>query len=101
MTDRDLVASRDTGISGEQRIYRWGDWGLSVVNGPALHAYQYAREAAVVRFTGESPFAFELDYSTPLTSDVAVFDTDEAADAFVEAARLYFTVEAKKNDPTR
>lgn len=94
MTNEGLLLTRHSGIAGEQRLYRWGDWGLSVVNGPMLHAYSFAREAAVLYFTDKRGLNdFELCYSTPLTSDVEIFHSDEDADAFVIRAREYF------NDP--
>lgn len=91
MTNDGLILTRNTGISGEQRLYRWGNWGLSVVNGSALHSYAFRREAAVVHFTDKrGPNDFDLCYETPLTSDVEVFQSDEEADEFVERARAYF-----------
>lgn len=91
MTNEGLLLTRIAGISGEQRLYRWGNWGLSVVNGSMLHSYSFAREAAVVRFTDESgPNDFVISYETPLSEDVEVFSTDEEADAFVLRARDYF-----------
>lgn len=93
MTDQDMMLKRfhQNGVSGEQRIYRWGDWGLSVVNGRMLHAYPFAREAAVVYFHSGDPLDFELVYTTPLTSDVEIFESDDEADVFVARAREYFT----------
>lgn len=92
MTDQDCVLKHHRGsLVGEQRIYRWGDWGLSVVNGARLHMYPFAREAAVVHFLSGDPLDFELVYTTPLASDVEVFPSDEEADTFVERARQYFT----------
>lgn len=91
MTNDGLLLVRDAGISGEQRLYRWGNWGLSVVNGAALHYYTFRREIAVVRFTDErGPNDFRLVYTTPLTRDVEVFQSDEDASTFVEQARDYF-----------
>lgn len=72
---------------GTQRIYRYGDWGLSLLNGPIIHSFAFAWEAAVLRFEGEE---FTLDYSTPLTSDVEVFQTDEEANEFIHRALDYF-----------
>lgn len=77
-------------VGGTQRIYRWGDWGLSIINGQALHVDQFHSEAAVLRFTGKETNAFDLDYSTPLTADVEVFVSAEEEERFIEKAREYF-----------
>jgi len=68
---------------GEQRCYRVGFYGLSVVNGRALHSYSYAWEAAVIKFENEDNDRFNLDYTTELSDDVEVFDTDEETNAFL------------------
>lgn len=89
LTDKNLVSERQAGISGTQRIYRVGDYGLSLVNGPMLHGYPFAWEAAVLDFRGDGKH-FELTYATPLSNDVEVFQTDEAANAFIERAFTWF-----------
>jgi hypothetical protein len=87
LTDKNLVEERHAGISGYQRIYRVGDYGLSFVNGPMLHAYPFAWEAAVTKYDGDD---WSLTYDTPLTNDVEVFDTEEEASAFIERAFEWF-----------
>lgn len=94
LTDQGLEVERPhhlAMVGGVQRLYRWGRWGLSLVNGKMLHAYSFAWEAAVQRYKSDAPNAkWELDYSTPLTNDVEVFETDEETNAFIEKARAYF-----------
>lgn|SRR3990167_3111170 len=87
LTNDGLIEERSH-LGGVQRLYRWGDMGLSLVNAPMLHAYAFAWEAAVFRYTGDKGV---LDYSTELTSDVEVFATDEEANAFIKCARVLFT----------
>lgn len=57
----------------KQRIYRFPNgWGASVItNWMAYSRY----ELAVIRFLGDDPGDFELDYTTPVTSDVEPFET--------------------------
>jgi hypothetical protein len=56
---------------------------LSLINSPTAHFYSFAWEAAV-RVDGK------LCYTTPLTEDVEVFETDDEANAFIARAREYF-----------
>lgn len=80
LTDKYLVKERDH-LDGIQRIYKFpSGYGLSLVNAPVLHSYSFAWEAAVL-----SP-KNDLDYTTPLTSDVEVFNTDDETNAFIERA---------------
>jgi len=75
--------------SGTQHIYDLGKgYGLSVVNPPQLHYYPFAWEIAVVKIEQTAPldFSITIDYSTPLTQDVEVFETDEQANAFIQKA---------------
>ena len=75
--------------SGVQRLYRWGNRGLSVVNHPTmlLH-YPFAWQVAVLRWVDDD---YRIDYSTGLTSDVEVFYNDKEANAFIDRARTLFT----------
>ena len=73
-------------IGGVQRIYKFASgWGLSLINSPMAHSYPFAWEAAVLNPNGR------LDYSTELTSDVVVFDSDEEANEFISRAYMLFT----------
>jgi hypothetical protein len=87
LTDKNLVQERNGGIAGTQRIYRVGEYGLSLVNGPMLHSYPFAWEAAVTKYRGDD---WSLTYETPLTSDVEVFGTDREANAFIKRAFEWF-----------
>ena len=78
-------------IGGVQRIYRVGNYGLSVVNGTSLHSYAFAWEIAVIKFKSKnSEDCFSLDYSTLLTNDVEVFSSDEETNEFLKKAFIYF-----------
>ena len=95
LTNEGLVSEqphKSAFIGGVQRMYRWGDYGLSVVNGPVLHAYPFAWEIAVLKYDEKG--RFDLVYDTPLTGDVEVFGTDEDANEFIEKARKYFEGES-------
>lgn len=72
---------------GVQRIYRCGDWGLSLINSKNAHSFPFAWEAAVLAFDGDE---YEINYTTPLTSDVIVFQSDEETNAFIRRAFKYF-----------
>lgn len=82
-----LIFSRPH-LGGEQRRYHVGrGYEVSMVNAPMLHRFPFAWEAAII-FNGVAT------YTTPLTSDVEVFDTEEDAAAFLQTAILHFGVEA-------
>ena len=83
-TGRLVLRADDWGV---QRIYRCGDWGLSLINGTVLHSYKFAWEAAVLQFKDDK---HSLVYDTPLTSDVEVFPTDEETNEFINKALDYF-----------
>ena len=86
LTDDALVLERPH-LDGVQRIYRLdGGFGLSVVNAPMLHSYDFAWEIAVIEGIRDDGRFSSLTYSTPLTSDVEVFDSDEEANAFIARA---------------
>lgn len=77
----ECFASERQHLGGIQRLYDLPNgYGLSLVNSPILHAYDFAWEAAVFSPDGR------LTYSTPLTDDVEVFDTDEEANDFIRLA---------------
>lgn len=83
-------------LSGTQLIYRWGRYGLSVVDPPMLHSFPFAWEAAVVKFNDNVSLGFDLDYSTAVTNDVEVFETDAEASAFILKAKA--TLESMEKD---
>lgn len=76
-------------VRGHQRVYRLGDYGLSIVNGRMLHSYSFYSEAAVIRFSGESDVRWEIDYSTPLSDDVEVFATVQQEQEFRDKAEAW------------
>jgi len=93
LTDECLLSERPhhAPIGGVQRIYRFKDGhGLSLVNGPMLHSYEFAWEAAVLKDVRDDGRFGSLDYDTPLTSDVEVFDSDDEANAFIKRAIAHF-----------
>ncbi len=94
ITNKNLIEER-TRLGGIQRIYRVGDYGLSVVNSPILHSYRFAWETAVLKFNGEGINDFKLDYSTPLTNDIEVFFTDKETNEFLKKAFIYFKKKEK------
>lgn len=78
-----LVFSRPH-LGGEQRRYNvGGGYEVSMVNAPSLHREKFAWEAAII-WNGR------VAYETSLTSDVEVFETEEGAAAFLQAAILHF-----------
>lgn len=86
LTDEFLVAERQH-LGGVQRIYRFkSGYGLSLVNAPILHGYPFAWEAGVLRGVDKDGGFGSLTYDTPLTKDVEVFDSDDAANAFIAKA---------------
>lgn len=94
LTEQNLTDSRSH-LSGEQRIYRVGRYGLSLVNSPMLHAFPFAWAAAVLDFGSPDGKRFNLTYDTPLTSDVEVFDSEAEAVAFIERAFAWFAEQQK------
>jgi hypothetical protein len=92
LTDENLLIERphlSSYIGGIQRIYRFkSGYGLSVVNSPMLHAYPFAWEAAVLKGVTDDGDFESLDYSTGLTEDVEVFDSDEEANDFIRRAAV-------------
>jgi hypothetical protein len=90
LTDEYLKQERPNHIGGVQRLYEFpGGWGLSLINSPRAHSFRFAWEAAVIGPGGG------LNYETPLTSDVEVFDTDDEANAFIAKAAEYFKSKAE------
>lgn len=99
LTDEDLLFERAHPLGGLQRIYRFpSGYGLSVVNTPMAHWYPFAWEAAVLKGVTEKGDWELLDYSTPLTDDVVVFQTDEQANEFIARAKEYFEKGEQSND---
>ncbi len=88
VTDKDLLLERPHPLGfGIQRIYRFkSGMGVSLVNAKMLHGYSFAWEAAVLKGVQDNGDFEGLDYTTPLTSDVEVFMTDEEANAFIAKA---------------
>ncbi len=65
-------------LAGAKESYDIGNgYRLSCINSPLAHIYSFAWEIAIINEKGE------LDYQTPLTSDVEVFQTDEEANDFI------------------
>ncbi len=65
---------------GRQRRYDLANgYGLSLVDGPALHGYPFAWEAAILK-NGQ------IVYDTPFTDDVLVFMSDEETNDFIHTA---------------
>ena len=93
LTNKDLVCERPHPLNdgSVQRIYRFrGAHGLSAVNSPMLHSYPFAWEIAVLKDVDTKGQFHDLDYSTPLTSDVEVFMDDEEANDFIARAAKHF-----------
>jgi hypothetical protein len=91
ITNDDLILERSNPIGGIQRIYRYGQYGLSLVNAPILHSYPFAWEAAVLEFdSNEADADWKLNYTTEMTSDVEVFQTDDETNSFIRRAKIYF-----------
>lgn len=83
ITNDNLLLERPH-LNGTQRLYQFGQgYSLSLVNAPMLHGFPFKWEGAVIKDG-------TLDYSTPLTSDVRVFESDEEANAWIgEALTLW------------
>jgi hypothetical protein len=91
LTDEGLLVSKPHPMGGEQRIYRWAKGrGLSLVNCPRLHNWEFAWEAAVLRNVSDNGSRFDLTYETELSGDVEVFDNDEQANEFIARAAELF-----------
>jgi hypothetical protein len=90
LTDENLVLERPHDIgNGVQRVYRSkSGYGLSAVNPQILRSYPFAWEIAVLKDVSKDGKEFTLDYSTPLTSDVEVFSSDEEANEFIHRAAV-------------
>lgn len=95
LTETNLVQERSH-LDGVQRLYRDGRYGLSLVNGPMLHGYDFAWEAAVLDYGSADGGRFNLTYETPLTNDVEVFSTDDEANAFIARAFDWFASQKAK-----
>lgn len=93
LTETNLETERPH-LDGVQRLYRVGRYGLSLVNGPMLHGYPFAWEAAVLDFGSPDGAKGNLTYDTPLTNDVEVFYSDEEANDFIAKAFDWFAVPA-------
>lgn len=72
---------------GTQRLYRWGKYGLSLINSPMAHSYPFAWEAAVIEYAGDE---FHLHYDTGLLDDVEVFSSDDETNVFIAKAAKHF-----------
>jgi hypothetical protein len=79
--------------AGIQRIYRWGQYGLSLVDSPLAHAHPFAWEAAVLKFAGPDDHNGSITYTTALTTDLVVFATDDEANKFIAKAKALFAKE--------
>lgn len=94
LIDDGLISARSLN-GGVQRLYRWGNGGVSAVNASMLHTYSFAWEFAVIKFNGPSNNSWEIVYDTPLTCDVEVFSADDEANEFIASAKEYFSGEPK------
>lgn len=94
LTDKNLVKEIAPHLEdGVQRIYRYADGhGLSLVNATIVHSYPFAWNAAVIHFPDKDSDEFEIVYDTELTDAVAIFNTDEDTNAFIERAAALFDV---------
>lgn len=89
LTDNFLVKERShpSGLGGVQRVYRFPTgFGLSAIDSPRMHHYPFAWEIAVLKDVSVDGAKHTITYDTPLTDDVEVFDTDEAANEFIHRA---------------
>ena len=92
LTDEDLLMERKV-FGGVQRIYRFASgYGLSLIDSVMAHGFPFAWEAAVLKNVTDDG-GFSITYATPLTEDVAIFNTDEEANAFIAKAKKLFTKE--------
>ena len=95
LTDENLVLEQRH-LGGVQRIYRFPDGhGLSLINGPMAHGFPFAWEAAVLWQVKKDGSSGRIQYTTPLTSDIEVFQTDAEANEFIDRARKMFTRKPK------
>lgn len=92
ITDKNLLLERPhPSLGGVQRIYRFSNgYGLSLVNSPMLHLYQFEWEAAVIKNVSDDGMDFKLTYETMLTDDVEVFFSCEDANDFINKAAAMF-----------
>ena len=90
LTDKNLVVEQPN-LDGTQRLYRFADGhGLSLINAPMAHSFRFAWEAAVLGGIKKDGTGGRIQYATPLTNDVEVFQTDAEANAFIAKARAIF-----------
>ena len=61
-------------------------YGLSVINTPSAHIYEFAWEVAVIKAAPQKKFAYEIYYNNILTDNIEVFSTDDEANIFIEKA---------------
>jgi len=87
LTNENLLVERRHPPSGVQRLYLFPDGvhGLSCVNSPALNAFPYAWEIAVVKFSNTDPLNlyFRFHYREDASDCIQVFSTDDEANAFI------------------
>jgi len=96
LTDLCLREERPHFCEGVQRNYALPNgYELSLINFPNAHIYAFAWEGAVINPHGK------LDYDTPLTNDVEVFMTEEAADAWIIRAIEWAVAEGTVINATR
>jgi hypothetical protein len=75
-------------LGGVQRLYKLPNgYTISAINSPMLHYYKFLWEFAVLKPDGN------LDYSTPLTSDIVVCFSQKEADEFLKMAYEWSTHE--------
>ena len=81
-TDTPISTNHDFGV---QHIFRYPNgYGASVVcNEHSYGAESGLYELAVIRFTGETPEAFDLVYDSVVTDDVLGYLTIEAVNGYL------------------
>ncbi|BAK52866.1 hypothetical protein F373_gp054 [Bacillus phage SP-10] len=85
-----LVKSHKLGARGLRGVYRFpNNYGASVVVGGLVTANQgnYYLELVVLRFHSEDDEDFSLDYDTPITDDIMIFDNEEELIRTLEAIK--------------
>ena len=97
ITKAHMVEEKPNAIGGVQRLYRVGNWGLSVIDSPMAHSFRYAWEAAVLKYDADGNW--HLTYDTPLTQDVEVFFNDDEANEFLDRAFAWFEANPAEATP--
>lgn len=81
-------------IGGVQRIYRWGRFGASVINGKILHCFPFQWEVGTIRYLGDDD-KWELT-SIPEFDSIEVFQNDDDTNEFLLKIRDYAMSDLRK-----